>query len=148
MGKKIKIFILLFIVCLMVLYCAQEQGEDLPEREDLNTSTISAIKVGYTYYFSGITARDSETNKYPEGMAAQTRAIMDKFKTALEELNMNWNNVVKANVYITDIAEKPEMNEAYFSYFEGFKRPCRVCVEAGLAGDAVVEIAMIAVKTK
>jgi len=148
MRKKTKTFILLFIICLLVLYCAQEQGEGLPEREDLNTSTISAIKVGYTYYFSGITARDSETNKYPEGMAAQTRAIMDKFKTALEELNMNWNNVVKANVYITDIAEKPEMNEAYFSYFEGFKRPCRVCVEAGLAGDAVVEIAMIAVKTK
>ena len=73
---------------------------------------------------------------------------MDKYKTALSELDMNWNNVVKANVYITDINDKPEMNQAYFSYFEGYKRPCRVCVEAGLAGNAIVEIAMIAVKTK
>jgi len=132
---------------LFVFGCTQEASELFTLREDVETSTLNAIKVGYTYYFSGITAWDRETNSYPEGTAGQTKAIMDKYATALNELGMDWDNVVKANVYITDIQEKPLMNEVYYGYFEGFKRPCRVCVEAGLEGDAVVEIAMIAVKT-
>ena len=146
MGKGEKIFIFLML-CFFIFNCSQGEKSELLVREDIKTSTISTIKTGNTYYFSGITARNPETNEYPDGMAAQTKAVMNKFKTALEELDMDWNNVVKANVYITDIKEKPAMNEVYFTYFEGFKRPCRVCVEAGLAGNAVVEIAMIAVKT-
>ena len=137
----------LIVLVALLMCCASKQKTEPLVREDLKTSTIGAIKVGDTYYFSGITGSDPETRGYLEGMSAQTRMVMDKFKKALEELDLNWNNVVKANVYITDINKKPEMNEVYFSYFEGYKRPCRVCVEAGLAGDAIVEIAMIAVKT-
>lgn len=135
----------IFAAALWLVGCTAENDAKAPIREDLKTSTLSCIKVGNTLYFSGITARDPETNTYPEGTSAQTKAVMDKYQTALEELGLNWNNVVKVNVYITDIANKPELNEAYAGYFEGYSRPCRVCVEAGLAGDALVEIAMIAV---
>ena len=147
MQKKL-ILVSLLAVAVLLTGCAAENESEAPLREDLKTSSLSCIKVGYTYYFSGITARDPETNSYPEGMSGQTKAVMDKYQTALQELGLDWNNVVKVNVYITDIADKPALNEAYAGYFEGFKHPCRVCVEAGLAGDAVVEIAIIAVKTQ
>lgn len=144
MRKKIILTSILTAV-LWIVGCTAENSVKSPIREDLKTSTLSCIKVGDTIYFSGITARDPETNTYPDGTSAQTKAVMGKYQTALEELDLNWNNVVKVNVYITDIENKPALNEAYAGYFEGFKRPCRVCVEAGLAGDALVEIAMIAV---
>ncbi len=145
MRKKNIILASILASALWIVGCTADNGVKSPIREDLKTSTLSCIKVGGTIYFSGITARDPETNTYPEGTSAQTKAIMEKYQTALEELDLNWDNVVKVNVYITDIANKPSLNEAYAGYFEGFKRPCRVCVEAGLAGDALVEIAMIAV---
>ena len=116
------------------------------DRQNLKTKTIGIIKTGPTYYFPGITGRDLKTGEYPEGMTAQTTMVMDKFKLALDELGLDWNNVVKMNVYITDMKEKSKMNEAYFSYFEGYERPSRVCVEAGLEGAALVEMDMIAVK--
>lgn len=147
MRKNI-IWVFLLTAAVLLVSCTSEEEPEGLIREDLKTSTLSCIKVGHTYYFSGITARDPETHSYPEGMSAQTKAVMDMYQTALQELGLDWNDVVKVNVYITNIEDKPALNEAYAGYFEGFKRPCRVCVEAGLAGDAVVEIAMIAVDTQ
>ena len=145
--RALEIILACVIIIVFISSCTAQQKPEPLVRKDLKTSTVSSINVGDTYYFSGITGRDPETGEYPEGVSAQTKMIMDKFKVALEELGLNWNNVVKVDVYITDMADKPKMNDVYFSYFEGYKRPCRVCVGTGLEGDAVVEIAMIAVKT-
>jgi len=137
--------LILTLVPVFFANCAAKNGPF--DRQDLKTSTISVIQTGPSYYFPGITGRDLKTGEYPEGMTAQTRMVMDKFKMALDELGLDWNNAVKMNVYITDMKEKSKMNEAYFSYFEGYERPSRVCIEAGLEGDALVEMDMIAVKT-
>lgn len=137
--------LILTLVSVFFTNCETKNGQF--ERQNLKTSTISVIKIGPSYYFPGITGRDPKTGAYPEGMTAQTRMVMDKFKMALDELGLDWNNAVKMNVYITDMKEKLKMNEAYFSYFEGYERPSRVCIEAGLEGDALVEMDMIAVKT-
>lgn len=146
--KSISGFLVAALALAFLVSCGTENKNGPLSRQNLKTSTIPVIKAGSTYYFPGITGRDLNTGEYPEGMSAQTKLVMDKFKAALDELGLDWNSVLKINVYITDMSEKSKMNEVYLSYFEGFDRPSRVCVEAGLEGDALVEMDMIAVQTK
>ena len=58
------------------------------------------------------------------------------------------DNAVKLTVYLTDLDDYSEMNEAYAQYFEGIEPPSRVAMEiSGLVGGALIEISFIAVKT-
>jgi 2-iminobutanoate/2-iminopropanoate deaminase len=56
-------------------------------------------------------------------------------------------DVVKVNVYVTDINELPKLNEVYRSYFKSEPLPAReaVCVKA-LPLGASIEISLIARK--
>ena len=138
--------LVLTLVLVFFASCEAENKNEQWDRQDLKTITINVIKTGPTYFFPGITGRDLKTGEYADGISAQTTMVMDKLKSALDELGLNWSNVVKMTVYITDMKEKSKMNDVYFSYFEGYEKPSRVCVEAGLEGDALVEMDMIAVK--
>ena len=69
------------------------------------------------------------------------------FEELLEELGMTLENTVRAVVYLADIDDFGEMNEAYTSYFQSFPAPSRVTVAvAGLVAGASIEISFIAVK--
>jgi len=138
--------LLCVVVALVITGCAAPESA-LPTREKFRVGTVGGVRAGNTYYFSGIDGRDQVTKEYPASVGDRTRNIMQRFQEGLSELGMDWNNVPKANVYITDIQNKPQMNEAYYSFFEGYDSPARVCVEAGLEGEALVEIAIIAVRT-
>ncbi len=138
-GLAIACFMFLAVTC-------QQTGmeQQAPVREDIKTSTMGVVKYGGMYFFSGMTGPNAD-GAYPEGMTAQMTNLLEDYKTALSELGLSFDNIIKANVYITDIALKPEMNKVYASYFTG-KRPMRVCVVVGLEGDAIVEMDAIAVK--
>jgi len=134
------------LICILVLglSISCQQTGNAPVREDIKTTTMGVVKYGNMYFFSGITG-PNEDRSYPEGMTAQMTNLMEKYKTALSELGLSFDNIIKANVYITDGALKPEMNKVYGSYFPN-KHPMRVCVVVGLEGDAIVEMDAIAVK--
>jgi 2-iminobutanoate/2-iminopropanoate deaminase len=77
----------------------------------------------------------------------ETHNIMRSFEELLEELGMTLENTVRAVVYLADIDDFGEMNEAYTSYFQSFPAPSRVTVAvAGLVAGASIEISFIAVK--
>ena len=60
---------------------------------------------------------------------------------------MTLENTVRAVVYLADIGDYREMNEAYSSYFQTFAAPSRVAMEvAALVGGGTIEISFIAVK--
>ena len=82
----------------------------------------------------------------PEGVAAQTRRVMDNLIIVLEGVGLGLANVVQARVYITEFErDYAAMNEAYQAYFPESKRPARTCVGVtGLAVNALVEIDMVA----
>jgi 2-iminobutanoate/2-iminopropanoate deaminase len=81
--------------------------------------------------------------------AAETHNIMRAFGELLEELGMDYGDLVRASVYLTDLDSYGEMNEAYRQYFEGIDPPSRVAVAvAGLVAGATIEISFIAVKTE
>jgi len=100
------------------------------------------------YWLSGKLGANGETRTMTEGrVGAETHNIMRAFQELLEELGMTLENTVRAVVYLADIDDYPEMNEAYSSYFQTFAAPSRVAMEvAALVGGGTIEISFIAVK--
>ena len=89
---------------------------------------------------------DDDSKPLPEGVAAQTRRVMDNLTIVLGELGLSLEHVLSARVFITEFERDYDaMNEAYKSYFPADRLPARTCVGVtGLARNALVEIDMVA----
>ena len=89
---------------------------------------------------------DDDSKPLPEGVAAQTRRVMDNLTIVLGELELSLEHVLSVRVYITEFERDYDaMNEAYKSYFPADRLPARTCVGVtGLARNALVEIDMVA----
>jgi 2-iminobutanoate/2-iminopropanoate deaminase len=83
----------------------------------------------------------------------ETHQVMHNLKTILQQAAMDFSNVVKTTIFITDMNQFGAVNEVYGKYFEaglptgqaGF--PARETVEVSALPKFVnVEISMIAVK--
>jgi reactive intermediate/imine deaminase len=81
----------------------------------------------------------------PEGIVAQTRAVMENLKLVLAGLDLGLEHVVMARIYLTRFKQDyPAMNETYRSYFPSDRLPARTCVGVtGLAYDALIEIDLV-----
>jgi len=82
----------------------------------------------------------------PEGIVAQTHAVMANLKKVLNGLDLDFEHVAMARVYLTRFKEDyAAMNETYRSYFAPGRLPARTCVGVtGLAYDALIEIDLMA----
>jgi reactive intermediate/imine deaminase len=82
----------------------------------------------------------------PEGIVAQTRAVMANLSKVLAGLDLGFEHVVMARIYLTHFQEDyAALNDTYATYFPADRRPARTCVGvSGLAYDARVEIDLIA----
>jgi reactive intermediate/imine deaminase len=82
----------------------------------------------------------------PEGIVAQTHAVMANLRTVLAGLDLTFEHVVMARVYLTRFKDDyAAMNGTYRSYFAEGRLPARTCVGVtGLAYDALIEIDLIA----
>ena len=82
----------------------------------------------------------------PEGIVAQTHAVMANLRKVLNGLELDFEHVAMARVYLTRFKEDyAAMNETYRSYFAAGRLPARTCVGVtGLAYDALIEIDLIA----
>ncbi len=107
------------------------------------TNLSSAIKAGNRLYVSGVLGHTPET----AGKATeQTREIMARIRKTLEAAGYTPADVVDGLVYLTDLSQFAQMNEEYRAFF-GKDFPARATVGSGLvAGGAVVEIMVTAVK--
>jgi reactive intermediate/imine deaminase len=81
----------------------------------------------------------------PEGIVAQTRAVMENLKTVLGGIGLGLEHVAMTRIYLTHFQEDyAAMNETYAAYFPPDRRPARTCVGVtGLAYDARIEIDLI-----
>jgi 2-iminobutanoate/2-iminopropanoate deaminase len=81
----------------------------------------------------------------PEGIIAQTKAVMENLKVVLDGLNLGLEHAVMARIYLTHFNEDyAAMNETYRSYFPRDRLPARTCVGVtGLAYDARIEIDLV-----
>lgn len=86
--------------------------------------------------------------KIAEGFEAQARAAMASLTAILKDAGMDWPDVVKVNLFITDPADIPALRKVR-SEFQGDAKPgSTLLVVAGLASpDLKVEIELIAAKS-
>jgi len=79
-----------------------------------------------------------------EPIDVQTRQSLENVKAILEEEGLNMQDVLKVSVFMDDIEDFDEMNDAYKEYFQD-NPPARSAVEvAALPKGAGVEIEAIA----
>ena len=106
-----------------------------------------AVQVGEFYYLSGQTPLDSTTGKLVEGdIAAQTEKCFENLFKVLEAAGLTEADVVKANVFLTDMGNFAAMNAVYATKFSA-PYPARSTIAvAGLPLGAQVEIELIARK--
>jgi 2-iminobutanoate/2-iminopropanoate deaminase len=106
-----------------------------------------AILAGSHLFVSGNIARDPDTGEIVRGdIRRSTRLVLDQIGDVLRQAGLGYGDVVKATVFLADMADYDAMNEVYREYFP-VSPPARSCVEvARLARDADVEIEVIAVR--
>ena len=105
-----------------------------------------AIEVGGFLFTSGQIPLDPKGGEMPSDIAEQTRRVMNNLKAVLDEAGMDFSNVVKTTVFITDLADFGVVNEVYGSFF-GDNPPARSCVQvAALPKGAKIEVELIAKK--
>lgn len=106
-----------------------------------------AVAAGDTIYVSGClgTAPDS-MDLVPGGTGEQTTQTLANIERILEESGSSLEQVVKVNVFLSDMSTFNEMNDAYLAVF-GDTPPARITVGGvDLALGAAVEIDCIAVR--
>ncbi|MGN0396111.1 MAG: Rid family hydrolase [Coprococcus sp.] len=99
-------------------------------------------------YVSGTTAVTPEGTVYGEGDAyAQARYIFDKLVTLLEKNGITKEEVVKVNIYTTDVTKNMDITKAYSEYFKEYRPACSWLGVAALNRPSqMVEIEMQAIK--
>jgi 2-iminobutanoate/2-iminopropanoate deaminase len=104
-----------------------------------------ALKLDGWVFTSGQIPLDPETGAMVEGgIGAQTRQVLENLRGVLEAAGTSMGRVVKATVYMTNLADFQKMNEVYAEYFHQDK-PVRSTVGvASLPRGALVEIDVIA----
>ena len=111
-------------------------------RHESKAILSGAVEHGDTVYLAGITADDQ--SKDARGQAAQILATIDRL---LAVCGSNKSKVLTATIWVSDIRNRPLMNEAWNAWTEGKNLPARACVESKMADpNCLVEIQVVAAK--
>ena len=105
-----------------------------------------AVKSGNMLFLSGQIALDPKSGNLIEGdFAAQSRRVFDNLRAVLRAAGVDFRNVTRATVYLTDLGNFQTLNTIYGEYF-GSHKPARSTVGVSqLPRGAQVEIDLIAV---
>ena len=102
----------------------------------------SAVEYGNTVYLAGLTADDQ--SKDAKGQTEQILASIDRLLAAC---GSNKSKILTATIWVSDIRNRANMNEAWTAWTEGKNLPARACVEAKMADPrCLVEIMVVAAK--
>ncbi len=104
-----------------------------------------AVAAGGFLFISGQICIKPDTGEMKnEDIQAETHQVMHNLKAVLQEAGMDFSNVVKTTIFLSDMALFSEVTEIYGKYFDG-DFPARETVAVkGLPKNVNVEISMIA----
>jgi reactive intermediate/imine deaminase len=98
-----------------------------------------AIRVDNTVYLSGQIGLDPNTMMMVEGIEAQVHRVFQNLRAVADAAGSSLNDVVKLNIYLTDLAHFTKVNEIMATYFHQ-PYPARAAVGvASLPRNALVE---------
>lgn len=107
-----------------------------------------AVKVGETVYLSGQIGLDPVTMLLREGIEEQIEQVFTNLKRVVEAAGGNLGDVVKLNIFLTDLAHFSKVNEIMGKHFMQ-PYPARAAVGvAQLPRNALVEADGIAYITE
>ena len=80
--------------------------------------------------------------------AAQAQQVLENMRAVLEAAGSSMDRVIKATIFLEDMADFAAVNAVYASFFSDH-RPARECVAAqGLPRGAAVEISCLAARAE
>jgi 2-iminobutanoate/2-iminopropanoate deaminase len=105
-----------------------------------------AVLVNNTLYCSGQIALNSEGTLDTSSIENETKQIMANINEVLKASGMNFGNIVKTSIFLTDMNDFATVNETYSKFFDK-DFPARETVQVSALPKGVhVEISVIAVK--
>ncbi len=105
-----------------------------------------AITSGHLLFTSGqIPINPTTGEMVPGGIREQTIQVLENLKSVIEAAGSTLDDVIKTTVFLTDMADFPELNTLYAEYFGEDNAPARSTIQvAALPKGALVEIEGIA----
>ncbi len=104
-----------------------------------------AVRHGEWLFLSGQAPLDPETGTVVEGgIEAQTRQVFSNLRAVLSSAGATFDDVLKANIYLTNLDDFPVVNALYA---ENFAEPYPARTTIGVAGlplGIAVEIELVA----
>jgi 2-iminobutanoate/2-iminopropanoate deaminase len=106
-----------------------------------------AVQFGNMLFVSGQVAKKAENGEMVLGnITDETHQVMYNLKAILSEAGMDFSNVCKTTIFLTDMNNFASVNEVYGSYFKD-NFPARETVQVSkLPLNVNVEISVIAMK--
>lgn len=106
-----------------------------------------AVLVNNTLYTSGQIAINPVTgNLVIDNIKNETTQVMENLKAILEAADLDFSNVIKSSIFISNMDNFSSINEVYGNYFNDTYAPARETVQvARLPKDVNVEISVIAI---
>ncbi len=107
-----------------------------------------AVKAGQVLYLSGQVAYDVKGQLVGKGdITAQTTQVFENMGALLRAAGMTFENVVKINIYLTDLGNRPAFHTVREKYFGSDVLPAStlVVVKSLAHPDLLVEVEATAV---
>ncbi|MGZ3775854.1 MAG: RidA family protein [Bdellovibrio sp.] len=104
-----------------------------------------AIQMGDFLYCSGQISIDPKTNEVFTGdIKTQTEMVMKNIESVLGASGMDFNNIIKTTIFITNMNDFLTVNEIYAKFFKETPPARSTVAVAGLPKGVSVEIEVIA----
>ena len=107
-----------------------------------------AILKNNILFISGQIALDPKTMKLTnDSITEETIQVMENLKNILSEAKMNFSDVVKTSIFLSNMDNFNDVNNVYGSYLNSGEEPARETIAVKtLPMNVNVEISMIAMK--
>lgn len=104
-----------------------------------------AVKMGDFLFCSGQISIDPKTNEVFTGdIKIQTEMVMKNIEAVLAASEMNFSNIVKTTIFLTNMADFATVNEIYAKAFTAAPPARSTVAVAGLPKGVNVEIEVLA----
>lgn len=110
-------------------------------RQGVGSIMSQVVENGDTVYLQGFTADDKEAD-----IKGQTAQVLAKIDKALARAGSDKSHLLSAQIFVSDIALRPQLNEVWTAWVDPKNPPTRACVGVQLEGKTKVEIIVVARK--